>query len=217
MLRMFQYTLWNKDDADCDYSEPYDLIREIQASPLMKGELLENLALQRENIDFIDERLDFAGEIPLDIYCSYSSKQILAALDYSNIGGFREGVVNIKDHRVDVLFNTLNKSDKDYSPTTLYNDYSIDERHFHWQSQSTTTAAGSTGQRYIHHQARGSSVLLFVRDRKNDAFGNADNYTFLGKCRYVSHTGSRPMNIIWELDSKIPARFIDKTSKMLVG
>lgn len=217
MLRMFQYTLWNKDYADCAYQEPYDLIRDLERSPLLQAELLENLKLQLENIDFVDVRLDANSEIPLDIYCSYSTKQILAALDYGNISGFREGVVHLRDQHLDLLFNTLNKSGKDYSPTTLYNDYSIDERHFHWQSQSTTSADSSTGQRYIHHRARGASVWLFVRDRKNDEFGNADSYTFLGNCRYVSHTGSRPMNIIWELELKIPARFIDKTNKMLVG
>ena len=38
----------------------------------------------------------------------------------------------------DVFFVTLNKADKDYSPTTMYNDYSINSELFHWQSQSTT-------------------------------------------------------------------------------
>ena len=37
------------------------------------------------------------------------------------------------DKQVDVFFITLNKADKDYSPTTMYNDYSINESLFHWQ------------------------------------------------------------------------------------
>ena len=48
----------------------------------------------------------------------------------------RQGVKWLPDKQVDVLFITLNKSDKYYSPTTMYNDYSINERQFHWQSQS---------------------------------------------------------------------------------
>lgn len=63
---------------------------------------------------------------------------------------------------------TLNKADKDYSPTTMYNDYSINESLFHWQSQSTTAENSPTGQRYIHHKERGSKVLLFVREFKAD-------------------------------------------------
>ena len=40
---------------------------------------------------------------------------------------------------------------------------------FNSESQSTTTFASSTGQRTIHHEARGSRVLLFEREqRKQD-------------------------------------------------
>ena len=74
----------------------------------------------------------------------------------------------MNDKQTDVLFVTLNKSDKDYSPTTMYNDYSINDSLFHWQSQSTTSDKSSTGQRYIHHAERGSRVLLFVREFKTD-------------------------------------------------
>lgn len=56
-----------------------------------------------------------------------------------------------------VLLVTLNKSDKDYSPTTMYNDYSISGSLFHWQSQSTTAEQSPTGQRCIHHLEAGSS------------------------------------------------------------
>ena len=70
------------------------------------------------------------------------------------------------DKKIDVLFVTLNKSDKDYSPTTMYEDYSISEELFHWQSQSTTSADSPTGLRYVNHEARGSRVLLFVREFK---------------------------------------------------
>lgn len=111
---------------------------------------------------------------------------------------------------------TLNKSDKDYSPTTMYNDYSINEELFHWQSQSTTTDTGSVGQRYINHKKRGSKVLLFVREYKSDIVGAAP-YTFLGPVTYVQHTGSRPMNVTWKLDKPIPAKYLKKTNKLVVG
>lgn len=117
---------------------------------------------------------------------------------------------------IDVFLLTLNKADKDYSPTTMYNDYSINEELFHWQSQSTTSETSPTGQRYIHHKEKGSKVLLFVREFKNDSFGNVSPYTFLGEATYVSHTGSKPMNITWRLEKPIPARFLKKTNKLVV-
>ena len=118
----------------------------------------------------------------------------------------------------DVFFVTLNKADKDYSPTTMYHDYSINENLFHWQSQSTTAADSPTGQRYIHHRERGSKVQLFVREFKADRItGGAEAYTFLGTANYVKHSGSRPMNITWKLDRPIPAKFLKKTNKLVVG
>jgi hypothetical protein len=69
----------------------------------------------------------------------------------------------------DLLFITLRKSEALFSPSTRYRDLALGPALFHWESQSTTTAASPTGQRYIHHASRGSRVLLFVREqRKQD-------------------------------------------------
>ena len=68
------------------------------------------------------------------------------------------------------------------------------------------------------HEERGSKVLLFVREFKSDRMtGGAEAYTFLGTARYVKHEGSRPMNITWHLDRPIPAKFLKKTNKLVVG
>ena len=92
------------------------------------------------------------------------------------------------------------------------------EELFHWQSQSTTADSSTTGQRYIRHRERGSRVLLFVREFKTDRVsGGAEPYTYLGTAEYVGHEGSRPMNITWRLDRPIPAKFLKKTNKLVVG
>ena len=89
------------------------------------------------------------------------------------------------DQKLDVFFVTLNKADKDYSPTTMYQDYSINEYLFHWQSQSTTSEQSPTAQRYIHHKEMGTRILLFVREFKKDLIsGGAQAYTFLGTANY---------------------------------
>jgi len=74
---------------------------------------------------------------------------------------FREGVLYLSEKKLDVFFVTLNKSEKDYSPSTMYQDYSINEELFHWQSQSRTTEESVTGQRYINQSANGGNVLFF--------------------------------------------------------
>jgi hypothetical protein len=150
------------------------------------------------------------------LHCSYTRDQLFLGLGFMRPGTIREGVKWLPEQGCDVFLITLNKSDKEYSPTTMYNDYSINEYLFHWQSQSTTSADSPTGQRYIHHKERGSRVLLFVREFKNDVAG-ASPYTFLGLADYVQHEGSRPMNITYRLHKPIPAKYLRKTNKLVVG
>ena len=169
-------------------------------------------------LDFIDEPVELGFDCPLDLHCPYTRDQLLVALDFMKPSTVREGVKWLPEKNIDVFFVTLNKADKDYSPTTMYNDYSINESLFHWQSQSTTAENSPTGQRYIHHKERGSKVLLFVREFKSDRMtGGAEAYTYLGTANYMKHTGSRPMNITWQLDRPIPAKFLKKTNKLVVG
>ena len=218
MMQMFYITVWGKAADDWDGEEVLDNLYALSDSTVLLNELLELLRYRFEQIDFIDEPVDLGFDCPLDLHCTYTRDQILVAMDFMKPATVREGVKWLPDKQLDVFFVTLNKADKDYSPTTMYNDYSINESLFHWQSQSTTAETSSTGQRYIHHKERGSKVLLFVRECKADRVtGGAEAYTYLGTARYVKHEGSRPMNITWQLDRPIPAKFLKKTNKLVVG
>ncbi|MCF0145325.1 MAG: DUF3427 domain-containing protein, partial [Eubacterium sp.] len=218
MMQMFYVTVWNKTGEDWNSREVQDAIHSLADSPVMLEELIKLLQYRYEQIDFIDEPIDLGFDSPLDLHCTYTRDQLLAAMDFMKPATVREGVKWLPEKKLDVFFVTLNKADKDYSPTTMYNDYSINESLFHWQSQSTTSADSPTGQRYIHHREKGSRVLLFVREFKSDRItGGAEAYTFLGTANYVSHEGSRPMNVVWRLDRPIPARFLKKTNKLVVG
>lgn len=107
------------------------------------------------------------------------------------------------DPNADAFLITLKKSDRDDSPTTMYRDFALSADLFHWESQSVTSAASPTGQRYIHHRERGSHILLFVRESKTNALGTSP-YVFLGPADYVSHEGERPMAITWRLHRPMP-------------
>ena len=219
MLQMFYVTVWGKAAEDWAADEVLDNLYALSDSSVLLEELLSLLRYRYEQIDFIDEPVELGFDCPLDLHCTYTMRQVMSAFDYYNFGALAGvGVRWFKDKNIDVFFVTLNKADKDYSPTTMYKDYSINESLFHWQSQSTTAADSPTGQRYIHHRERGSKVLLFVREFKTDRIsGGAEAYTFLGTANYVKHEGSRPMNITWKLDRPIPAKFLKKTNKLVVG
>ena len=218
MLQMFYITVWGKAVDDWNSDEVWDNFYALADSPVLLGEIIDLLKYQYNRIDFIDAPVDIGFDCPLDLHCTYTRDQLLVALDFMKPATVREGVKWLPDQKLDVFFVTLNKADKDYSPTTMYNDYSINEWLFHWQSQSTTAEHSPTGQRYIHHRERGSRVLLFVREFKADRITNgAEAYTYLGIANYVKHEGSRPMSITWKLDAPIPAKYLKKTNKLVVG
>ena len=218
MMQMFYITMWLEYADDWNSEEVRNNLHSLSESPVYLSELTALLQYRYNSIDFIDEPVDLGFDCPLDLHCTYSRDQLLAALDFKKPSTVREGVKWLPEKKIDVLFVTLNKSDKDYSPTTMYNDYSINDVLFHWQSQSTTSEGSSTGQRYINHRNNSDRILLFVREFKTDRIsGGASAYTFLGTANYVSHTGSKPMSITWRLDKPIPARFIKKTNKLVVG
>lgn len=218
MMQMLYVSIWLKTVDDWNSDEVLDNLYTLSDCPVLLGEMLELLQYNYNHIDFIDEPVDLGFDCPLDLHCTYTRDQILVALDFMKPSTVREGVKWLPEKQTDVFFVTLNKADKDYSPTTMYNDYSINSELFHWQSQSTTAENSPTGQRYIHHKEKGTKVLLFVREFKSDRIANgAAAYTYLGTANYVKHTGSRPMNITWKLDHPIPAKYLKKTNKLVVG
>jgi hypothetical protein len=128
----------------------------------------------------------------------------------------REGVLHLPAIRADVFLFTLNKTEQHFSPTTMYQDYAINEHLFHWQSQSTTSPESPTGQRYIGHEKLGYTVLLFGREDRKAGDLSAP-FAFLGSAHYVSHTGSRPMSITWRLGQPLPAKLLRRMARLAVG
>jgi hypothetical protein len=105
--------------------------------------------------------------------------------------------------QTDALLVTLKKSEADYSPTTMYRDFAINQDYFHWETQSTTSADSTTGRRYVHHVDRGTNVVLFVRRSKNGDLGT-EPYTCLGVATFDHAKGSRPMQVTWRLERPMP-------------
>lgn len=216
MLTMLQFTIWQKSWQECGFSDMLEGFCRLMHCPVMLAEILDLLYYNYDKIDFVDEPVDFGFDCPLDLHCTYTRDQILAALGFMKPNTVREGTKYLPDKKADVHFITLNKAEKDYSPTTMYEDYSINETLFHWQSQSTTSKDSPTGQRYINHRSMGVYELLFVREFKQNKLGAAP-YTFLGTADFLSVSGSKPMNITWRLHKPIPAKYLRKTNKLVVG
>ena len=148
---------------------------------------------------------------PLTLHASYTREQVLLALglgSFENPRSSREGVLHVPDRQLDVFFADINKSETDFSPTTMYEDYAITDRLFHWQSQSQTSDTSPVGNRYIHHKERGYTPILFIRDRKRLSNGLTAPYFFAGPLQYRKHEGSKPISFIWELECALPAKVL---------
>ncbi|HEY8910719.1 MAG TPA: DUF3427 domain-containing protein [Desulfosporosinus sp.] len=219
MLSMFYYTVWGKglDDLGKRFDSIEEAIYWAIDDPLLYGELMGLLDYQYAKIDFVDKSLDeLWKDSPLDLYCSYTSDQILVALGKhteNKKSSFREGVLYLSEKKLDVFFVTLNKSEKDYSPSTMYQDYSINEELFHWQSQSRTTEESVTGQRYINQAVNGGNVLFFVREYKEEEKFTSP-YTCLGLADVQSHYGSAPISVVWKMKESLPGFVMKKTVKV---
>ena len=123
MLQMFYVTLWGKTAESREDEEVLDNLYALSDSPVLLGELQALLQYQYDRIDFIDEPVDVGFDCPLDLHCTYTRDQLLVALDFMKPSTVREGVKWLPEKQLDVFFVTLNKADKDYSPTTMYKDY----------------------------------------------------------------------------------------------
>ena len=150
----------------------------------------------------------------------YTREQILSAYGFSSFkkkSSNREGVAYSKKKNTELLFITLNKSELDFSPTNLYKDFAVSESIFEWQTQNTASPEKGKGWEYIVHKKTGRKILLFVRERNDDEFGNTMGFVFLGEANMIDHYGSKPMSIKWELNEPMPPYLWKDSAKMAVG
>ena len=187
------------------WSASIDLLKKM---PSAAAELRELVEVLREKIHVHTSEQPYREDWPLYLHRRYTRDEILTAVGYQTLETrrtSREGRLQINEAGVELFFVTLDKSERQFSPTTRYEDFAVSPTRFHWQSQSTTGEDSPTGRRYSEQKAE---FLLFVRPRKSEPF------VFLGPLRYVSHTGSRPMSIYWDLKTPMPAWFFEQCASL---
>ncbi len=205
MAAMLTFRLLPSEDRKSEPDGTAALTR-LRQSPDAAAELAELCSALLDRVTLHAEERAFHGNSPLFLHRQYTRDEIFVALGLADAVGTRPAQTGrfwIESSRTELLFVTLDKSEKTFSPSTRYEDFAVSPTRFHWQSQSTTSDDSATGRRYILQRENGAAFLLFVRPRKDDPF------LFLGPLRYVSHSGTRPMSIYWDLDHPIPARFFE--------
>src|SRR4051794_20696083 len=194
-------------DARTPFSSVEASLARLLANRGRAKELRELSGVLHDRIHRVAPAVEVAGPRPLHVHARYSRNEALAAFGMDNLNGtFGSGVRWVPGDQADVFFVTLVKSEAHFSPTTMYADHAISPTVFQWESQSTTAEKSPTGQRYINHRELGSSVHLFVRETKTaDGTLGTPPYLYAGPMLYISHSGERPMRILWQLEHALPA------------
>lgn len=178
-----------------------------------KDELLELVNYNLAHLEISTRPLGTNILPHIELYGCYTRADVFTLLGCQTLTktmqGTASGVFHLKEYGgVMLLFVTLNKSDKDFSPSTQYDDYVINKDFFHWQSRNSDRHNSKWGKIYTQQSEKQHKIVLFVREDKKDGFGNTTPFHCFGLVDYVSSQGDAPMNITWRLHEPVMARFL---------
>ena len=217
MLLMLHYDVWQ--DA-CGFNSLEESINQIGENKILVNEIIEVLEILIDRINFKEIEINLPYNQPLKVHSRYTRDQILSAFKLSTFerkSPSREGVAENTNLNTELLFINLIKSEEDFSPTTMYDDYAISETLFHWQSQNSSRPDLGKGLAYINQKINDKKILLFVREKAKDENGNTMGYVFIGEANFKQYEGEKPMNIEWHLNEPIPNYLWKESAKMSVG
>jgi superfamily II DNA or RNA helicase len=216
---MCHYDFWQKPGSELGFSSITHSLAELR-----------RWACEHEIMDVLDWKLAQTTHeqpgmpalpgVPLRLHARYNREQVLTGfggMTFDYRPPSREGVFVLPGQNFEILFVTLDKNEKQFSPTTMYHDYAINEQLFHWQSQNSARPDRGRGLDYIQHHSTGKRIFLFVRERARDQYGRTMGFVNYGEVDYVSHDGSQPMNITWKLRTPMPHFMWQQAAKLAVA
>ena len=215
------YDLFAKSIDNFGFASIDEGLKKFGSYPLFVDELRQIVQHLSEHLIISTKPItELGANNVLDLFGCYTREEQLAIFGRrtANRAGAipQSGCLNLDEINTELLWVTLNKSDKDFSPSTQYEDYAINEALFNWQSQNNASHQNS-GRRYVEQKTNGRKFLLFVREHKVDEYGFTSPYYCLGLVNYVKSHGDKPMTITWAMQNHIPGFILDKAQKMAVG
>ena len=195
------YRIWGDKGRNLGITSLADAFRRLAANPSILADLDEIL---RWSLD----TTEISGHIPespfacaLELHARYSGKEIQAAFGKATLetaGQTGVGVLHFPGVKAYALLVTFQKTEKEFSPSTMYADYPISRELMHWESQANTAQHHADGQNLIHHRERGYSILIFARGQKKRNRATVP-FTYLGPVDMVSYESERPIRMVWRL------------------
>ena len=209
------YRLWGKPGRLLGISTLEESLSRLTRNPTVLRDLHEVIAWAIDESRIGRTSLTLPFDCDLELHATYGSDEIKAFLGGANLetaGVTGVGRLHFPEIKAYAALVTFQKTEKEFSPTTMYKDYPISRELLHWETQSQTSQESETGQNLIHHQSRGYTMLYFTRSRKKQD-GVTAPFVFLGPATVVSFEGERPIQMVWRLDHPMPAEVFEENRR----
>ena len=209
---MLYYTLFIDKISKVGVKSISEALRRLADYPMFISEILELTDYQLAHLETKTFSVGEGMPMGLEQYGCYTREEVFAIFKRQTANkkmqGSVAGVFNIEELNTELFFVTLNKSDKDFSAETMYNDYVVSENEFRWESQNTDSHQGK-GKRFVEQKKNGKKFLLFVRENKKDGYGNTCPFICFGLVDYIRSKDDKPMKINWQTHHPILPRFLN--------
>lgn len=208
---MLYYSLFGDKISKVGVDNIQEALCRLTDYPIFVSEILELTEYLISNLETKTFSVGEGMPMCLEQYGCYTREEVFTIFGRQTaekkMQGSVAGVFNIEELNTELFFVTLNKSDKDFSAETMYNDYVVSEYEFRWESQNTDSHQGK-GSRFIEQKKNGKKFLLFVRENKKDGYGNTCPFICFGLVDYIRSKGDKPMKINWQMHQPILPNFL---------
>ncbi|MSN27172.1 MAG: DUF3427 domain-containing protein [Geobacter sp.] len=208
---LLYYRIWGDKAERVGVTSLTDAFQRLAANHTICTDLEEILAWSLDSTEVAGTAPELPFTVPLELHAQYGNKEIQAAFGRANLesaGQTGVGLFHFADIKTYALLVTFQKTEKEFSPSTMYVDYPISRELLHWESQANTAQHHTDGQNLIDHHERGYTVLVFTRGQKKRNNVTVP-FTYLGPVDMVSYESERPIKMVWRLRYAMPVEMFE--------
>jgi superfamily II DNA or RNA helicase/HKD family nuclease len=209
------YRIWGKPGSSLGITSLRESFNRIARNPSILSDLEEILAWADDESRIGIKPMALPYPCELELHATYGNDEIKAALGGASLesaGMTGVGHLHFPHLRTIAALVTFQKTDKEFSPSTMYKDYPVSRKLLNWETQAPTSQASQTGQTLIHHHERGYTMLFFARTRKKE-HGLTVPFTLLGPAKLESFKSDRPIQMRWQLASPMPVEMFEENRR----
>lgn len=208
---MLYYTLYADRISRMGFHSAEEGIARLKNYPLFVDEIVQLTDYLLSQLEVSTFAVGEGMPLALEQYGCYTREEVFAIFGRQTpdrkMQGSVSGVFSIEELNTELFFVTLNKSEKDFSASTMYDDYVVSETQFHWKSKNTDSHQGR-GRRFVEQAVNKKKFVLFVREYKYDGYGNTSPFYCFGLVDYISSRDDKPMSIDWRMHHPILPQFV---------